>query len=128
MVTSQFVSQGADEQHDKRVCQRVELNKTVHITLSNGQHISGITEDLSLGGLRVTVKDATEMEVINTAEAIAMLQIQFADGQLSTKFPCSIVRCEIGSVCLQLDKKKSASFGMMMTRGTFKKKTSNHLF
>jgi len=126
MVNSQFVLADVVDSHDKRVCQRIELNKTVQLTLSDGRHIAGVTKDISLGGLRIAINQATDMDIINAAESAAILQVQFSDGQLSTEFPCSIVRCDVATVCLQLDKKKSATFGMMMTRGAFKQKTSKH--
>ena len=125
MVNSMLTSPDGLDGKDKRVCQRVGLNKQVRLKLADGQLINGITEDVSLGGVRISIDDAFGYNIEKT-EQMAVLQIRFTDGQLSPEYPCTIVRCDTDSVCLQLDKKKAASFGMMMTRGALKQKKSNH--
>ncbi len=110
-----------DEQ-EKRVCQRLDLNRQVQIKLANGQVVKGLTEDISLGGLRVAVDENALNMSVNIADSPALLQISFIDGQLSPEFSCTIVRCDLSSICLKLDKNKAASFGMMLTRGALKKK------
>jgi hypothetical protein len=109
---------GAESQ-EKRVCQRLELNRRVQISLANGQLIHGLTEDISLGGLRIKTDDKFDMDT--AYDQIAILQVLLDDKQLSAEYPCRIVRCREGAMCLQLDKKKAAAFGMMLTRGLLKK-------
>lgn len=115
-------SSDSSVQQEKRICQRIGLNKQVQLKLADGQIINGITEDLSLGGLKIITEDTLESETIKDVEQIALLQIKFMDGQLSSEYPCTVVRCGTGSLSLKLDKKKAASFGMMLTSGTFKQK------
>ncbi len=115
-----------DEQ-EKRVCQRLELNRQVQIKLADGQLIKGLTEDISLGGLRVVVSESFAELDVSKINSRALLQFTFIDGQLSPEFLCTIVRCDPGSFCLKLDKKKAASFGMMLTRGALKKKNCNQI-
>ena len=122
MVNSLLSFTDGSQQQDKRVCQRIELNKQVQLKLSDGQIINGTTEDISLGGLRLITDDNYEHDKLISIKQIALLQVLFPDGQQSPEYPCTIVRCDSGSICLKLDKKKAASFGMMMTRGSLKKK------
>ena len=122
MVNNILSSLDGSEHQEKRVCQRIELNKQVQLKLADGQIINGTTEDISLGGLRLSIDDTFEITRIKNTEQIAMLQIKFMDGQLSAEYPCTIVRCDTESVCLKLDKNNAASFCMMMTRGTLKQK------
>ena len=122
MVKSILSSLDSQEQQDKRVCQRIELNKQVQLKLADGQIINGLTEDISLGGLRIATEDSVESINAKNAAQSALLQIKFLDGQLSPEYQCTIVRCGPGSICVKLDKKKAASFGMMLTRGVLKQK------
>ncbi|MCW8929869.1 MAG: PilZ domain-containing protein [Gammaproteobacteria bacterium] len=122
MVNSILSSPESSESLDKRVCQRIELNKQIQLRLADGQIIYGTTEDISLGGLRIATSDTLDSTIIRTSEQVAMLQIKLLDGQLSPEYPCHIVRCDAGYICLKLDKKKAASFGMMLTRGALKQK------
>ena len=108
------------EQAEKRLCQRIKLNRQMQLTLADGQIIRGVTENISLRGMRIITHDIHETRQTDT-EQTASIQIKFANEQLSPAYPCSIVRYESDSVCLQLDSKKAASFGMMLTRGTLKK-------
>ena len=122
MVNSIITFPDGSEQQEKRICQRIELNKQVQLQLADGQLIIGSTEDISLGGLRLITGTAFNHECLLDTEQIALLKIVFPDGQLSSEFPCTIVRCDSGSICLKLDKKKAASFGMMLTRGSLRQK------
>ena len=108
------------EQQEKRVCQRIELNRQVQIKLADGQIINGLTEDVSLGGLRVTIQDSFEYTGLKSVEQVVLLRIKFSDDQFSPEYPCTIVRFEADAVCLKLNKNNAASFGMMLTRGALK--------
>ncbi len=109
------------EQQEKRVCQRIEINRSVQLQLENGLTIKGLTDDVSLGGVKIITRDEIDSSLLETQiNKVAIVQVIFVDGQLSAEYPCSIVRCESGAICLELDKKKAASFGMMLTRGSFK--------
>ncbi|WP_198264342.1 PilZ domain-containing protein [sulfur-oxidizing endosymbiont of Gigantopelta aegis] len=105
---------------EKRVCQRLELNRRVQLSLANGQLIKGLTEDISLGGVRIKTDDKFEVDAFY--EQTAILQVLLDDELLSAEFPCHIVRCHENAMCLQLDKKKAAAFGLMLTRGLLKQK------
>lgn len=121
MVEEQIPSSFSHEQQEKRVCQRIEFNRSVQLKLADGHIINGLTDDISLGGLKIITRDNFENNILsNHPEQKALLQIKFVDGRLSSEYPCFIVRYESSSICLKLDKKKAASFGMMLTRGVFK--------
>lgn len=120
MANSQISFSDGIQRQDKRVCQRVEINKQVQLKLSDGKIIQGTTEDISLGGLRFITDNSFDHHTLSSNEQIAFLQIIFQDGQVSPEYPCNIMRCDSGSICLKLDRKKAASFGMMMTRGSLK--------
>ena len=109
------------DHQERRTCERIELNRSVLLKLAGGQTINGITTDISLGGVKISTQD-TYNEQWNEQHAI--LHIKLIDDELSPEYPCTIVRCQSGILCLKLDKKKAASFGAMVTRGVFKRKKS----
>jgi hypothetical protein len=109
---------------EKRVCERVDHNRPVLLKLSSGKFINGFTQNVSLGGVRVKIQ-GTNTDDINFEEIpsqSASLQVKLTDETLSSKFPCTIVRCESGMLCLEIEKKKAASFGIMLMRGVLKRK------
>lgn len=127
MVDQQTASHFNHKEQEKRVCQRIELNRSVQLKLADGQIINGLTDDVSLGGLKIITRDNFENNMLSDDSAqMALLQIKFIDGHLSTEYPCSIVRYEPSSICLKLDKKKASSFGMTLTRGALKQAMNRH--
>lgn len=104
---------------DRRVCERIVLNRNVVVDLDNGQKINGVTVDISLGGVCISVNDNLNTDV---RRQTANLFIKDREGNLSPEFPCTIVRQGENSLCLKLDRTKSSKFGIMLTKGLFKKK------
>ncbi len=104
---------------DRRVCERIVLNRNVQVDLASGQKINGITVDISLGGVCISVQEDLKESFL---QQNARLFIKDREGNLSPEFPCSIVRQSENSLCLQLDRAKSTQFGIMLTKGLFKKK------
>ena len=104
---------------DRRVCERIVLNRNVQVDLASGQKINGITVDISLGGVCISVQEDLNE---NFLQQNARLFIKDREGNLSPEFPCSVVRQGANRLCLQLDRAKSAQFAMMLTKGLFKKK------
>lgn len=124
MVEGMIASSISQQFQEKRVCQRIDINRSVQVKLAGGQIISGLTDDISLGGLKIITRDNVENTMLSHhPDQIALLQIKYVDGHLSSEYPCSIVRHESGAVCLKLDKKKAASFCIILTKGSFKKIT-----
>lgn len=104
---------------ERRICERIVLNRNVLVALINGQQLNGITIDISLGGVCIAVQEKLEH---NLQQQTAQLFIKDKEGNLSPEFPCTIVRQGGDSLCLKLDRAKSSKFGMMLTKGLFKKK------
>lgn len=117
MVSSSF----SQSQQEKRICQRIELNRSVQVKLPDGSIITGLTDDISLSGLKVITRDFS-INYLSTdqAELMASLQLKSVDGSLSNEYPCSIVRVEPGVICLKMDSKRAASFSLLLTQGIFK--------
>jgi len=98
---------------EQRLCSRINLTRSVILTLDNGNVIHATTDDLSLGGVKVfTLEDVTDCTG-QTAE----LQIKLHDDQLSKVFNCEIVSCESKLLRLKLDRKQATTFGMLIAKG-----------
>ncbi|MCU7938602.1 MAG: PilZ domain-containing protein [gamma proteobacterium symbiont of Bathyaustriella thionipta] len=123
MVEGLTFSSIGQNQQEKRVCQRIEHNRSVQLRLADGHIINGLTDDVSLGGLKIITRDNIENTMLtNQSQQNVVLQIKYVDGQLSSEYPCSIARLESGAICLKLDKKKAVSFGMLLTKNMFRRK------
>jgi len=103
---------------EKRVCQRIELNKPVQLTFSNGQIVDAITDNISLGGLSILMQNVIDNK---PGERIS-IQLKDTNGKVSSAYECTIVRRSGTHIYVELDKQKAASFGLMLTRGTLKMK------
>ncbi len=110
------------DNQERRHCDRIEHNRSVLLKLAGGQTINGITTDISLGGVKISTQEPYHEQ---WNEQHALLHIKLIDDELSPEYPCTIVRCQSGILCLKLDKKKAAAFGAMLTRGVFKRKQSS---
>ena len=119
-VTDNKADTSFDE--EKRVCQRLELHREVTINLLNGRSISGSTDDISLGGIRVLTTESIDDIFSKDVSQEATVQLGSGQMQESKQYPCTIVRHDENSVSLQMDKKKAASFSLALTRGSLKKK------
>ena len=121
-MVEDIISSPISHQHqERRVCQRIEINRSVQLKFADGHIINGLTDDISLGGLKIITRDNFEDNMIsNQRDQIALLQIKFIDGHLSSEYPCSIVRYESSAICLKMDKKTAVSFSMMLTKGAFR--------
>ena len=104
---------------DRRVCERIVLNRNVLVDLEGGRTINGITVDISLGGVCISVQEELDESFL---QQNARLFIKDRDDNLSPEFPCTIVRQGENRLCLKLDRAKSTQFGIMLTKGLFKKK------
>jgi len=106
---------------DRRVCDRVAHTRKVAIKLGEKLWVNGRTSDISLGGVNVTIEDELNQQWL---EQSALLYIKDGNDELSPEFPCTIVRIDAQSLCLQLDRKKAAQFGILLTRKIFKRRSS----
>ncbi len=104
---------------DRRLCKRFSLERPVKLTLDSGLIINAMTDDVSLGGVKVTSPE----EFKDCSGASAVLQLWLDDEHLSAEFSCKIVRCESQVISLELERKKAAAFGMLVTRGLLKQKS-----
>lgn len=117
LITSSIRQQ---KQQEKRIGQRIELNRSVQVKFADGQIINGLTDNVSLGGLKIITRDNFANNILSDASGkMIMLQIKFVDGHLSDEYPCSIARHETSAICFKLDKKKAASFGSTLRQSVF---------
>ena len=119
---SNFSTASTGDASEKRTCQRIQLNRHVQVNLASGQVISGFTDDISLGGIKVSISEPIDDIALQDSERSASLQIKMIDGRLSNEFVCSVVRYGESSISLQMDRKKAAAFGLAITSGVLKKK------
>lgn len=106
-------------QQERRTCQRLALNKTLQVEFASGERISGESLDISLGGVLLKVKQLPEGVRENQS---ARLYIILHDGEISTGYPCTIIRKTHNCLGLQLDMQHAAGFGKELTHGIFSRK------
>lgn len=106
-----------DANAEKRTCERIMLRKQVAIELPDGTMIFGISENASLGGLLVHSQDKLDRLPMGISLSLYLLE----GGKRSRAFPCQVTRISHSIIGLELDKKVAASFGMLLTKGVFKR-------
>lgn len=119
MITT--MANSSTKYSDRRACDRIEHRRDVVLRLGEEFSIEGYTNDLSLGGVCVLIEDEIESNYVGQS---AYLSIKGENGQLSPEFSGTVVRINSDSICLKFDRENAARFGMMITRGIFRKKAS----
>jgi len=106
----------SDPNANRRVCDRLSLNRKVVLELDNGEILVGETDDISLRGVLLNVDLLPEGDVLGMK---ATLFVIGDGGEHSSGFPCKVVRLKDMSIALELDKKVVAAFGQLITREVF---------
>ncbi|MCF6194897.1 MAG: response regulator, partial [Kangiellaceae bacterium] len=105
-----------DETKEKRSCDRLILKREIKLTLEDKTIVSATSRDISLSGVKLITSD----NVQNCTGQSATIQFVLEGNELSTAFPCLVVRHESQLISLQMECKKAAAFGLLLSKDVFK--------
>jgi hypothetical protein len=104
---------------DRRNSERIEHQRSIQLKLENGTQLTGITRDVSLGGVCFYIYQPVQREYLHQ---ICKLYIKGVDGTLSPEFSCRIIRYESNRISVKLNKEQLIAFGRILTHGLFVRK------
>lgn len=102
-----------DQDPNKRVCNRINLTRTLLLELNNGAIVQGRSVDISPRGALMKADVSPEGELRGKAGTLFIISDA---GQFSIGYPCKVVRHDDSSIALEIDKKAAAAFGNHITK------------
>jgi len=97
---------------NRRVCNRIGVNRTLLLEFDNGDILRGRTIDISPRGVLMATETQAEPAMLGVAGTLYIIS---GEGQFSIGYPCRIVRVKNDSVALEIHKNAAAAFGAYMT-------------
>jgi hypothetical protein len=98
---------------NQRVCNRINLTRTLLVELDTGDVLEGRTVDISPRGALMKTELSPDAELLGVAGTLFIIS---DEGHFSIGYPCKVVRLKGRSIALEVDKKAAAAFGNYMTK------------
>jgi hypothetical protein len=98
---------------NERICNRLNLHRTLLLELDNGEMLQGRSADISPRGALLKTDARPEGELLGMAGTLFIIS---DEGYFSVGYPCKVARQEAGSIALEIDKKAAAAFGNYLTK------------
>ena len=92
---------------NRRVCDRLPLTRRLLLEIVNGDILTGQSVDISPRGVLMKSDTPAEGALLGMAGTLFIISDK---GQFSIGYPCRVVRLEISSLALEIDKKAAAAF------------------
>ena len=103
---------------NRRICDRLSLNRRMLLELDSGDILVGESEDISLRGVLLQTDGLFEGDLQGNQGTLYV----FGDGgKQSNGFRCRVVRIKGTALALELDKKVVAAFGHYLTNDLFRR-------
>jgi hypothetical protein len=98
---------------NKRICNRLDLHRTLLLELDNGEILQGRTVNLSPRGALLRTDARPVGELLGRAGTLFIIS---DEGHFSVGYPCKVARQEGDAIALEVDRKAAAAFGNYLTR------------
>jgi hypothetical protein len=98
---------------NRRVCDRLNLTRRLLLEIANGDILTGQSVDISPRGVLMKSDRPPEVALLGMAVTLYIISDK---GQFSIGYPCRVIRLEISSIALEIDKKAAAAFGNHMAK------------
>lgn len=105
-------TQKSQNHSDKRVCERLNIQKELKLYLINNDMLECKSTDISLGGINLISNTSIDTNYLGTDAALTI-------NEADKLFNCKIVRINDNQLAVEIDKKQAASFGMTLTQNMF---------
>ena len=97
---------------ENRVCERLNIEKTLKLYLQPHETITCKSTDISLGGMNLITDSILNTQYLGKDAEITI-------DQIDRIFNCKIVRVNQNQLAIEIDNKQKASFGMSLTENMF---------
>jgi hypothetical protein len=98
---------------NRRVCDRLSVNRTLLLELDNGEILQGQSSDISPRGALMKPDTPPRDELLGLAGTLYIIS---EEGHFSVGYPCKVVRLKQEFIALEISKKAAAAFGNYMAR------------
>ena len=102
-----------DQGPNERVCNRINMPRTLLLELVSGDVLRGKSVDLSPRGVLVKMDAVLETDLMGQAVTLFIIS---PEGEFSIGYPCTVVRQEHGAVALEVNRNSAAAFGNYLTK------------
>ncbi|MGD8671895.1 MAG: PilZ domain-containing protein [Thiogranum sp.] len=105
-------NQSKNENPDQRVCNRINVTRTLLLELDNGDILEGRTVDISPRGALFETDVPPEGDLLGIAGTFFIIS---DEGRFSIGYPCKVVRLKDRAIAIEINKKAAAAFAHDMT-------------